>query len=206
MIITGRTPCEQTCWSEPWTGFSARTGADVHVCGVWDVDQRRGVTTGSEIGPAVVGLFARTATRRRLVGPCRARTRREGHADKTGLHRLHVPVTRTCRSSAVVSREMAGTGCLRTLLPRPGMFGDSITGGSLNDTARWHANRTDRLVRVSSGDQGGAQRGKVTSAPCVGPEAGRSPALGGCPFDVMAFSSLRPEVRPSRRRAAPQGE
>jgi len=26
MIITGRTPGEQTCWSEPWTGFSARTG------------------------------------------------------------------------------------------------------------------------------------------------------------------------------------
>ncbi len=25
MIITGRTPGEQTCWSEPWTGFSART-------------------------------------------------------------------------------------------------------------------------------------------------------------------------------------
>src|ERR1039457_4206042 len=26
MIITGRAPGEQTCWSEPWTGFSARTG------------------------------------------------------------------------------------------------------------------------------------------------------------------------------------
>jgi putative transposase len=25
MIITGRAPGEQTCWSEPWTGFSART-------------------------------------------------------------------------------------------------------------------------------------------------------------------------------------
>src|ERR1039458_2537417 len=28
MIITGRAPGEQTCWSEPWTGFSARTGSE----------------------------------------------------------------------------------------------------------------------------------------------------------------------------------
>jgi len=28
MIIKGRAPGEQICWSEPWTGFSARTGAD----------------------------------------------------------------------------------------------------------------------------------------------------------------------------------
>ena len=25
MIIKGRAPDEQICWSEPWTGFSART-------------------------------------------------------------------------------------------------------------------------------------------------------------------------------------
>jgi hypothetical protein len=25
MIIKGRAPGEQICWSEPWTGFSART-------------------------------------------------------------------------------------------------------------------------------------------------------------------------------------
>src|SRR5437588_12137514 len=53
--------------------------------------------------------------------------------------------------------------------------------GSLFDTARWRANRTDRLVRVSLGYQGGAQ------APCVGPEAGRSPALGGCHSEAVAF-------------------
>ncbi len=54
------------------------------------------------------------------------------------------------------------------------------------------------------------RRGKVTSTPCVGPEAGRSPAPGGCHFDAMAFSSLRPEIWPSRRRAGghrqPTGE
>ena len=26
MIITAGPPGEQLCWSEPWTGFSARTG------------------------------------------------------------------------------------------------------------------------------------------------------------------------------------
>ena len=29
MIITGRVPGEQPCWSERWTGFSARTVAAV---------------------------------------------------------------------------------------------------------------------------------------------------------------------------------
>ena len=33
MIIKGRAPGEQICWSEPWTGFSARTSIGV----VWPV-------------------------------------------------------------------------------------------------------------------------------------------------------------------------
>jgi putative transposase len=49
VIITGRRPGLQLCWSEPWTGFSARTGARyVHILGVtanpdgpWTVQQIR---------------------------------------------------------------------------------------------------------------------------------------------------------------------
>jgi hypothetical protein len=44
MIIKGRAPGEQICWSEPWTGFSARTVADLgqldpRQC--WDAAERR---------------------------------------------------------------------------------------------------------------------------------------------------------------------
>ena len=177
-----------------------RGGADVHVCGVWECrsatsDDRERDRSGSRRDP-----FARTATRRRLVGPCRARTKGAGVAlTKRGC--IGSQISKTCRSSAVVSRDMAGAGSLTTSLNRPaarcrrvrahqtsgtvrratttasgtdttnGTLIDAdakrrklptdtaacAAGGSLYDTARWRADRTDRLVRVPSGDQGRAR-------------------------------------------------
>src|ERR1039457_2951405 len=57
MIITGRAPGEQTCWSEPWTGFSARTGL-ARSADLWASDHRGPVADGTAEGEAAATCVA----------------------------------------------------------------------------------------------------------------------------------------------------
>src|ERR1035438_4277622 len=65
MIITGRVPGEQTCCSEPWTGFSARTGTVALVDRGWQETgsvtalRTASVFAGFRFPPAVISLAVR---------------------------------------------------------------------------------------------------------------------------------------------------
>jgi hypothetical protein len=64
MIITGRAPGEQTCWSEPWTGFPARTGwlgVNCGLAGGWRPGRRAWsvAATPEDSGAVTVGYAGR---------------------------------------------------------------------------------------------------------------------------------------------------
>jgi len=183
-----------------------RGGAHVHVCGVWDVDQRRGVTTGSEIGPAVVGLFARTATTPvgwPVSGPDqggRVTLTKRGCIGSMSQLPGHVDARLSCLGrwlARVVSGHCChAQGCSETPLPEDPST-TRLGGMPIELTVLSASRQAVRAVR---------RRGRSHRHLALGPKLVDRQHWAAALSMPWLFSSLRPEIWPSRRRAAPQGE